>query len=156
MELPGLFDEWLANLAGNLVLPIFDAGKRRSRVDLVKAMAEEQLVSYRRVVYEAIFDVESALVRGVEQEQHISGVQRQVTAARKALNEAANRYRNGLTDYLPVLTQLLTVQRLERDLIQQQTEQFQIRIRLCRSLGGTWMDHVTVAPLTQAHSGDKT
>jgi outer membrane protein TolC len=45
-----------------------------------------------------------------------------------------------LNDYLPVLTQLLSVQNLERDLIRRQAELIVDRVSLFRALGGTWMN----------------
>ena len=64
--------------------------------------------------------------------------------SRKALEQAGERYRNGLNDYLPVLTQLLSVQELERTLIQRRTELLIDRITLYRALGGTWMNNLKV------------
>jgi outer membrane protein TolC len=43
-----------------------------------------------------------------------------------------------------VLTQLLKVQELERDLIQQQTNLVVARISLHRALGGTWMESLSL------------
>ena len=62
----------------------------------------------------------------------------QMEAAKKALDEARTRYLKGISDYLPVLTQLLSVQGLERDPIEQQTQQILYRVGLYRALGGTW------------------
>ena len=47
---------------------------------------------------------------------------------------------NGLSDYLPVLTQLLAVQSLERTQIQRKADVLTARVNLYRSLGGTWTD----------------
>ncbi|MBW1745239.1 MAG: RND transporter, partial [Deltaproteobacteria bacterium] len=63
-----------------------------------------------------------------------------IQTARKALDQATLRYRNGLNDYLPVLTQLLSVQDLERNLITQHATLLTNRISLYRSLGGTWTE----------------
>ena len=60
-----------------------------------------------------------------------------------ALKEAGIRYRNGLNDYLPVLTQVLTVQDLERDLIRQRANLLSARVGLYRALGGTWPDNLS-------------
>ena len=59
------------------------------------------------------------------------------------LDEAVERYRVGLSDYLPVLTQLVTVQGLERDLIRQRTLLLTARISLHRALGGSWANALT-------------
>ena len=135
-----LFDNWLLSLAGNLTAPIFDGGRRAAEVDRRQAFADENLSAYRQAVLTAIKEVEDALVSEVKQREHIRALENVLITARKALEEAGIRYRNGLTDYLPVLTQLLAVQNLERNLIRQQAILLNARVSLYRSLGGTWTD----------------
>ena len=138
-----LFDNWLLSLAGNLTAPIFDGGRRAAEVDLRRALVDENLFAYREAVLTAIKEVEDALVIEVKQREHIRALENVLATARKALEQAGIRYRNGLTDYLPVLTQLLAVQGLERNLIQQQANLVNARVSLYRSLGGTWTDSLT-------------
>jgi len=138
-----LFDNWLLSLAGNLTAPIFDGGRRAAEVDRRQAFADENLSAYRQAVLTAIKEVEDALVSEVKQREHIKALEMVLVTARRALEEAGIRYRNGLTDYLPVLTQLLAVQNLERNLIRQQAILLNARISLYRSLGGTWTDSLT-------------
>lgn len=138
-----LFDNWLLNLAGNLTAPIFDGGRRAAEVDRRQAFADENLSAYRQAVLTAIKEVEDALVSEVKQREHIKALENVLVTARKALEEAGIRYRNGLTDYLPVLTQLLAVQNLERNLIRQRAILLNSRVSLYRSLGGTWTDSLT-------------
>ena len=138
-----LFNNWLLSLAGNLTAPIFDGGRRASEVDRRKALVDENLFAYRQAVLTAIKEVEDALVVEAKQREHIRALENVVLSARKALEEAGIRYRNGLTDYLPVLTQLLAVQGLERNLIRQQATLLNARVSLYRSLGGTWTDSLT-------------
>ena len=138
-----LFDNWLLSLAGNLTAPIFDGGRRAAEVDRRQALADENLSAYRQAVLTAIKEVEDALVSEVKQREHIKALENVLVTARKALEEAGIRYRNGLTDYLPVLTQLLAVQNLERNLIRQQAILLNARVSLYRSLGGTWTDSLT-------------
>ena len=135
-----LFDNWLLSLAGNLTAPIFDGKRRAAEVDRRLAVVDENLSAYRQTVLTAIKEVEDALVSESKQREHIKGLEQVTATARKALKEAGNRYRKGLTDYLPVLTQLLKVQGLERDLIQQQANLLGARISLYRALGGTWTE----------------
>ena len=103
---------------------------------------DERLWAYRRTVLTALKEVEDALIREEKQRQHIKALKQQIAASRKALNEAGERYRKGLNDYLPVLTQLISVQNLERDLIRRQAELLIARVSLFRSLGGTWMNEL--------------
>ena len=137
-ELDVLFDNWLLSLAGNLTAPLFDGKYREAEVERRLALADENLATYRQAVLTAIKEVEDALVTESKRREHIKGLESVTDTARKALREAGNRYRNGLTDYLPVLTQLLKVQGLERDLIQQKTNLLTARVNLYRALGGTW------------------
>jgi NodT family efflux transporter outer membrane factor (OMF) lipoprotein len=146
-ELDMLFDNWLLSLAGNLTAPIIDGGRRAAEVDRRQAIVDENLSAYRQAVLTAIKEVENALVTDLKQREHIKGLKKVEAAARRALEEAGVRYRNGLTDYLPVLTQLLAVQGLERNLIRQQANLVNARVSLYRALGGTWMDSLT--PLRQ-------
>ena len=135
-----LFNNWLVSLAGNLTAPIFDANRRAAEVNRTMAVADENLATYRQTVLTAIKEVEDALINESKQREHIKALEKETDTAKKALMEAGNRYRNGLTDYLPVLTQLLTFQGLERDLIQQKTKLLISRVNLYRALGGTWTE----------------
>jgi len=135
-----LFDNWLLSLAGNLTAPIFDGKRRAAEVDRSLAVVDEKISVYRQIVLTAIKEVEDALVSESKQREHINGLEKVTATARKALKEAGNRYRKGLNDYLPVLTQLLKVQELERNLIQQQANLLGFRISLYRALGGTWTE----------------
>lgn len=138
-----LFDNWLLSLAGNLTAPIFDGKRRAAEVDRSLAVVDEKVSAYRQTVLTAIKEVEDALVNESKQREHINGLEKVTATARKALKEAGNRYRKGLTDYLPVLTQLLKVQALERNLIQQHANLLGARISLYRALGGTWTESLT-------------
>ena len=142
-DVDALFDNWLLSLAGNLTAPIFDGGRRSAEVDRRQAIADENLSAYRQAVLTAIREVEDALVNEVKQREHIRALEDVLGTARKALEQAGIRYRNGVTDYLPVLTQLLSVQGLERNLIRQRANLLNARISLHRSLGGTWTDSLS-------------
>ena len=88
-------------------------------------------------------EVEDALISEKKIREHIAPLQSQLLAAQNALKEAGTRYLNGLNDYLPVLTQLLSVQGLEKDLIQRNEDLLIARVSLYRALGGTWVDDLT-------------
>ena len=137
-----LLDNWLLSLAANLIVPVFDGNRRAAEVDRTIALKDENLAAYRQTILMAIREVEDALVTEARQKEHIAELKQVIRTARKALDQATLRYRNGLTDYLPVLTQLLSVQNLERNLITQRTTLLTNRISLYRSLGGTWTNNL--------------
>lgn len=142
-QLDLLFNNWILKLAGSLTAPIFDGNRRKAEVDRTRAVADENLARYRETVLTAVKEVEDALISETKQKEHIEVLELQMDAAQRALDQALLRYRKGVDNYLPVLTQLLTVQTLERDLIQRQTELVFYRVSLYRSLGGTWTDALT-------------
>jgi outer membrane protein, multidrug efflux system len=140
-----LFDNWFLQLAGSLSGPIFDGRRRVAEVERTRAVAEERLAAYRRTVLNAIKEVEDALVREQKQKENMTLVRARIETARKALSQATDRYRKGINDYLPVLTQLISVQDLERDLIQKEATLLTARIDLYRALGGSWMKEMQPA-----------
>jgi len=137
-----MLDNWILSLAGNLTAPLLDGGRRAAEVDRVRAAIDENLAAYRETVLTALREVEDALVAEHFQRRHIAALDRQLEAARNALLEARELYRKGVDDYLPVLTQLLAVQGLERDLITQRTQLLIDRIDLYTALGGSWPDAI--------------
>lgn len=143
-ELDRILDNWLLNLAASLTAPLFDGDRRKYEVDAAKAAVDEQLALYRQTVLAAVREVEDALVREEKIREHIGRSDEQLQSARAALDEARAHYMNGLTDYLPVLTQLLSVQNLEMDLVSRREDLLAARISLYRGLGGTWAGELVV------------
>jgi len=80
------------------------------------------------------------LIQEKMQRKHIKALKLQLSAAKRALFAASERYKKGISDYLPVLTEILAVQRLERELIVQHTMMVIYRVNLYRALGGDWTD----------------
>ena len=150
-----LFSNWLLSLAANLTVPILDGGRLAAEVDRTQALADENLAAYYNTVLTAVKEVEDALVSEAKQREHIQGLEQVVATARSALEEAGVRYQNGLNDYLPVLTQLLTVQGLERDLIRRQADLLTSRVQLYRALGGTWPQELTPFEMQRENIGNR-
>jgi len=142
-ELAALFDNWIVNLAASLTAPIFDGSRRKSEVEINLAAVQQQLAEYRQIVLSAVREVEDALISETKIREHIAALENQLQAGQNALSEAGTRYVNGLNDYLPVLTQLLSVQNLENDLIQRHEDLLVARISLYRAIGGSWVDDLT-------------
>lgn len=135
-----LMENWLINLAGGLTAPIYDGDRRKAEVDRTKAVVAENLAAYRQNVLIAIKEVEDAMISETKLREHVSALKKQLDASQNALNEAGSRYQQGIDDYLPVLTQLISVQNLEQDIIARQSDIMIARVNLYRALGGTWTD----------------
>ena len=142
-ELSDLFDDWFANLAAGLTGPIFEGGRRQAEVERVRAVVDERLAAYREVVINAIQEVEDALVSEQKQREYIAALDRNIELSRASYQEALARYRSGLSEYLPVLVDLVSLQNLERDRVEAQYNLLQYRINLYAALGGTWPEELT-------------
>ena len=141
-RLESIFDNWLTNLAAGIAAPLLDGGRRRAAVSAAGSGVLELLADYRQTVLDAVREAEAALVREAKIRENITGIENQLQAARTALEEAGFRYANGLIDYLPVLTQLLSVQNLEFDLIGRKAELLIARMNLYRAIGASWADNL--------------
>ena len=80
--------------------------------------------------------MESALYRESKQAERVGLLESKLETAQKLLSETRNRYSNGLTDYLPVLAAIQSVQRLERELISNKRTHLSYRVAIHRALGG--------------------
>ncbi|MBU0639648.1 MAG: efflux transporter outer membrane subunit [Planctomycetes bacterium] len=149
-ELELLFDDWFANLAANLTAPLFDGFRRQAEVDRTRAVVEERLAAYRLAVLTAIREVEDALVQEREQHAYLAALQTQLTIAEDTLQQAAQRYRRGLNDYLPVLNALETTQQLTRDVLAARRDLLVFRVNLYRALGGSWTTELEAPPRLSA------
>ena len=134
-----LFDDWLWNIAGNLLAPVLDGGRRQAEVERSRAVAREHLARCGEVLLNAMREVEDALVNESKQSELIARQAEQHDVARQALKQARFRYERGLSDYLPVLTVLGREQSLARDLVTARRDYLSYRIQLYRALGGNWM-----------------
>lgn len=140
-----VFDNWAANLAASLTGPIFDAGRRRAEVERTRAAARERLAYYQQSVLMSVKEVENALLQETKQAEYIGALTREIEAVRASYQQAQQRYRKGLNDYLPVLSALTQLQVLERRLVIAEFDRLGDRVGLCLALGGSWMQDTPTA-----------
>ena len=135
LDSPNIF--W--NLLVNISQPIIDGGKRQSEVERRQAIFRELAAAYHKAVLIAFAEVENALAseKGNDQALVILAKRQKVSAA--ALRLALERYQQGLTDFLPVLTAQSTKANADIALIRMQRQRITSRIQLARALGGSWM-----------------
>lgn len=138
--LSSLFDNWLRNLAANLVAPLLDGKRRHNELERVKAIVEERLAIYGRTVFTAIREVEDALADEKQYRDSIASLNRQQELSDRTIREARSRYLNGSSNFLNVLREELNVLQVEQDLITTEEKMLAARVRLHKALGGSWMN----------------
>jgi NodT family efflux transporter outer membrane factor (OMF) lipoprotein len=117
---------------------LLDAGRRHAVTEQARDNYEVTVANYRQSVLNAFQEVEDnlAALRILDQE---SATQAEaVAAAQRSLQLSTVRYKQGLVNYLEVLTAqtaLLTNQRTQADIT---TRQFAANVLLIKALGGGW------------------
>lgn len=123
-------------LAGSLLAPLYDGGRRRAEVELAQGRLAEALADYRLSVLEAFGEAETAMAADRLLREQVQAAERQLRQARAAARLAQERYSAGLVD-------LLTVFEAERQqldaaaaALQARRERLQNRVDLHLALGG--------------------
>ena len=131
-----LFDDWLATLAGNLVLPLIDGGQRRAEARRFRSLREQRLYEYGQATLVAFQEVEDALVQERQQQRRMESLREQLALADSAYRQLRIQYVNGAVGYLEVLSALQERQELRRTLITARQELLAFRVALYRALAG--------------------
>lgn len=124
--------------AGDLLGPLLDFGKSRSRVEQAEAQAAQALANYKQTVFQSVREVEDALVAirtfGAELEARF----KQRAAARNAYRLSWARYNEGVSPYLEVLDAERS--QFDSELAASSTERERINsiVQLYKALGGGW------------------
>jgi outer membrane protein, multidrug efflux system len=133
-------------LGASLLQPIFEGGRLRAQVDVTASRERELVEVYRRFVLAALADVESSLAavsRNTDQEI----LQDQVLVqARRALQLAEVRYREGADDLLTLLDAQRTLFQAEDQLAQIRLARLLASVGLFKALGGGWTEHASGSP----------
>ncbi len=137
-NLQSLFNNWIATLGGNLLLPLIDGGRRVAEVNRTKAVAAEALNNYATAIQQAIKEVEDALSQEQQQQQLVVSLTKQLHYSQQATTQIRLRFSYGAIDFLRVLSLQISQQALERRQILAQRQLIEYRIHLYRALAGGW------------------
>jgi len=126
------------SIGPSLVSTLLDGGRRRAVTEQAWALHDAAAAAYRLNVLTAFQDVEDnlAALRLLELEagQQAAAVQ----AAEKSLTIARNRYLEGVTTYLEVVTAQVAALNNERSAVQIQVRRLTAAVNLIKALGGGW------------------
>ncbi len=132
----GQLEGWLANLAANLVAPLFDGGSRAAAVDRAAGGVDVALLGYRATVIAAAVEVEDALVDEAAQAALVASLDRQLALAATTLAAVRAQYVAGATDQLHVLAAEQSYQGVARSRLSAARQALDARIALYRALAG--------------------
>lgn len=127
------------NLLLNLSQPIFDGGRRKAEVARSRAQFAEAVAAYQQTVLQGFQEVEDALSGNRTAAARIARLDEQVKATGAARRLARERYLQGLSDYLPVLSAQIYDFSAHSQQLAARRQLLSQRISLARALGGSWM-----------------
>ena len=142
-------DNKVWGVSADLLGPVFDAGRGKSRVEAERARTEQLLNNYQLTVLRAFQEVEDSLIDIRSFRDEALARERQVTSARSASGLSRARYDGGVTSYLEVLESERSLFRAELLASSTRREQLVSIVSLYKALGGGW---VTEAEATEAGS----
>ena len=127
--------------------PLLDFGRLDAVVEKADFRSRELLFDYKQTVLNAVREVDTAVDAYAAQQERLRHLADALTAARRAVTLATERFDRGLTNSLNVID----AQRQEYDIEQQYVaaqqnaaEQF---VTLYKSLGGGWEDYQVFPPI---------
>ena len=126
------------NAGGNFSVPLFDGIRGVSQIKTQRAVLDELLERYAETILSGLIEVESALVLERQERLRIQYLEDEFRLANITLEATRDRYRAGLSDFLPVLTALATRQLSELQLVSSRRQLVSYRVQLYRALGGAW------------------
>ena len=119
---------------------VFDAGKVRFTVKAEEARTDEAAAQYRKVVLDALRDVETALISYGQAKIRRERLAAETASDRDAVSVATRLYRQGLDDFLPVLDAERSLYAAEDQLAQTDRDADIALVALYKALGGGWHD----------------
>lgn len=131
-----LFNDVFHSLVGSVTQPLFQGGALAAAQDASEARREELEVSLRKLATQAVLEIDNALDDDASNFQQTTHINEQLKLARASYEDARERYLNGLSDFLSVLTSLRSSQQVELQSLAQRESQILSRIKVYRVLGG--------------------
>ncbi len=119
-------------------VPIFDAGRLKSQLELRDAQAREAAINYHKTVLNAWTEVVDALVAYRSEEVRHTRIKAQAAHQREALTLARARYRTGVSPFINVLDAQRATLQAELQEAQSRTALATDFVTLYKALGGGW------------------
>ena len=128
------------NFVPKIELPIFNAGRNQSNLDLAEIRQQQSVVNYEQKIQNAFKEVADALVLRQSIADQISGQQRYLDSLQITLQRARALYQNGAVSYIEVLDAERSLFATQQSLLDLNYAQQVNEIKLFAALGGGWVE----------------
>ena len=128
----------VSSLASSIVVPVFNAGRLRSGVEVEDAVFDQVAATYRSTVLSALKEVEDLLAAYNSAAHRAIMLRQGVTAAKRAHQLTMHEYEAGLTGVDRVLDAQRTLLSFEEQYILNEATKTTSIISLYKAMGGGW------------------
>ncbi len=125
-------------VAGGLTQPLLNNKKLKTEYNIAVAEREKAVIYFRQTVLVAVSEVANALVEVDKLQQQEAFLQERVKTLQQAIKNANLLFKNGMAEYLEVLTAQATLLQSELELADIKRAQLSANTELYRALGGGW------------------
>jgi NodT family efflux transporter outer membrane factor (OMF) lipoprotein len=127
-----LFWNTIANVTAN----IFDGGKQANTKENAKALRQEMVETYARTIFQAVKEVDGALVAIRMTGKRLNAQQNVANSSHRAWDSSAEAYKIGSIDYMTLLESQRTHYRHQDEYRQLKMSLYDAYINLFQALGG--------------------
>jgi NodT family efflux transporter outer membrane factor (OMF) lipoprotein len=125
-------------VAGSVVQPLLDHKELSTQYKVAQVERDKAVLQFRQTVLNAVGEVSDALVKIEKLKQQQSIVASRVNTLQQATHNADLLFRNGMANYLEVITAQSNVLQSELELASVKRDELVAISDLYRSLGGGW------------------
>ena len=128
------------NFVPKIDIPIFNAGRNQSNLDLAEIRQQQSVVNYEQKIQNAFKEVADALALRQSIADQISGQQRYLQSLQITLQRARALYQHGAVSYIEVLDAERSLFATQQSLLDLNYAQQVNEIKLFAALGGGWVE----------------
>lgn len=125
-------------VAGGLTRPLLNNKRVRTQYNIAVAEREKAVLNFRQSVLVAVSEVSDALVKVEKLQQQETFLKEKVKTLQFAIKNANLLFKNGMAEYLEVLTAQANLLQSELELADIKRQQLTANTDLYRALGGGW------------------
>jgi multidrug efflux system outer membrane protein len=127
-------------------VPIFNAGALAANLDVAKLRKDIGIAQYEKAIQTAFREVADGLAARGTYDDQVAATERYTAAQRRSLDLSEFRYRNGVDNYLTVLTAQTGYYNAQLSLISTRLQRLTSLVDLYRALGGGWIENTGDTP----------
>ncbi len=130
----------------SITMPIFEGGQLQASLDVATVQKDINVAQYEKTIQTAFREVADGLAARGTYDDEVAAVERYTAAQQSALDLSDMRFRNGVDNYLSVLTAQTGLYTAQLTLVSTRLARLTNLVDLYQSLGGGWIEHTGEVP----------